>query len=161
MSHAHKAGGFTLLEICIALSVMMVVGLGAASLFFYAVRNNAGATDRTNELAMLQRQMETYRTLQWDSAQLNAQAAATTVVTSQASSVTNGNTTTTYGDARSYDLSTTIEDLTTYPSGPVMQKRITLTVKARNANSSQTDWRNTAMTVVVMRTSPGLGPYRQ
>ena len=162
MSHSPKARGFTLLEICIAMSVMLIVGLGAVSLFFYAVRYNSGATDRTNELAILQRQVETYRALQCDSAQMAAQAAATTLVTTQASSGTNANNTnSTAGDSRSYDLTTTIEDLTTYTGGPVMQKRITLTVKARNSNRSQNDWRNAAMTVVVRRTSPALGPYRQ
>src|SRR2546423_1182034 len=103
MSHSSKARGFTVLEICIALSVMMIVGLSATSLFFYAVRYNSGATDRTNELSLLQRQMEFYRAQPWNSAQLNAQAATTTVVYTQASSSSNSNNSnSTAGDARVY-----------------------------------------------------------
>jgi len=42
--------GFTILETAIALVLMAIVGLGAASLFFYAARNTVSAGDR--ELAM-------------------------------------------------------------------------------------------------------------
>ena len=169
MRRKSQERGFTLLETTIALSVMLVVGLGAASLFFYAVRYNSGAADRTNELALLQRQMETYRTLPWNSAQLNAQAATTTGIMTMASSAygtaPTGNVgdcvaSNTSSDARCYDLTTTIEDLTTYTGGPVMQKRITLSIAPRSVNGTN-DWRSAPVSVVVWRSSPALGPYRQ
>ena len=63
--HHHESGdcdpGFTLLETCIALVIMMVVGLGAASLFFYSVTNNASARDRQLSMAVAQQQMERLR----------------------------------------------------------------------------------------------------
>ncbi len=56
-----KDAGFTLLETTIALVVMMVVGLGAASLFFYAVGANSTARDRELSMAVAQQQMERLR----------------------------------------------------------------------------------------------------
>lgn len=53
--------GFSLLETTIALVVMMVVMLAAASLFSYAVYNNSSGTDRTQTLAVAQESMERLR----------------------------------------------------------------------------------------------------
>ncbi|HKO97895.1 MAG TPA: prepilin-type N-terminal cleavage/methylation domain-containing protein [Pyrinomonadaceae bacterium] len=58
---SQKDQGFTLLETTIALVVMMVVGLGAASLFFYAVGANNSARDRELSMAVAQQQMERLR----------------------------------------------------------------------------------------------------
>jgi Tfp pilus assembly protein PilV len=53
--------GFTMLEIVIALVLMMIVVLGAAALFGYAINYNSGAYDRTLAHAVAQRQMEYLR----------------------------------------------------------------------------------------------------
>jgi Tfp pilus assembly protein PilV len=53
--------GFTLLETSMALVIMMVVGLGAASLFSYSVTNNSSARDRQLSMAVAQQQMERLR----------------------------------------------------------------------------------------------------
>jgi prepilin-type N-terminal cleavage/methylation domain-containing protein len=166
MRRMNNERGFTLLETSIAMAVMLVVGLGATSLFFYGVRYNSGATDRTMESAILQRQMEQYRTLPFTATELNAQAATNTIVTTAASSAygaapTSGGTTTgTASDARAYDLTTAIEDVTTYAGGPIMQKKITLTVAPRNAGGMGS-WKNVPMTIIIRRDSPALGPYRR
>ena len=55
--------GFTLIETTIALLVMMVVGLGAASLFFFAANNNIGAHDRDLAMAVAQKRMEWLRSI--------------------------------------------------------------------------------------------------
>ena len=60
-SVAEGARGFTLLETSIALVVMMVVALGAASLFVYAVGANTTARDRELSMAVAQQQMERLR----------------------------------------------------------------------------------------------------
>lgn len=57
--------GFTLLETSIALVVMMIVGLGAASLFFYAMGANSSARDRELSMAVAQQQMELLRNAQF------------------------------------------------------------------------------------------------
>jgi Tfp pilus assembly protein PilV len=57
--------GFTLIETSIALVVMMVVGLGAASLFFYALGANTTARDRELSMAVAQQQMERLRSTEF------------------------------------------------------------------------------------------------
>lgn len=56
-----KELGFTLIETTIALVIMMVVVLGSAVLFAYAVRNNNGGHDRAQSLAIAQQALETLR----------------------------------------------------------------------------------------------------
>jgi Tfp pilus assembly protein PilV len=58
--------GFTLIETTIALVIMMVVGLGAASLFFFAANNNIGANDRELAMAVAQKRMEWLRSMPLD-----------------------------------------------------------------------------------------------
>ncbi len=58
--------GFSLIETAIALLVLMVVGLGATSLFFYAVRYNAGAAERAMALAVAQQKLESLRAVPFD-----------------------------------------------------------------------------------------------
>jgi Tfp pilus assembly protein PilV len=53
--------GFTIIETCIALLVMMVIGLGVASLFLYAIKQNSGASSRALVLAVGQQQLEELR----------------------------------------------------------------------------------------------------
>lgn len=55
--------GFTLLETCAALLVMMIGGLGICAVFAYAIRNNTGSRDRAAAVAVAQQQMEFYRNL--------------------------------------------------------------------------------------------------
>jgi Tfp pilus assembly protein PilV len=54
-------GGFTLIETSIALLIMMIVMLGAASLFAFSVYNNSSGADRTQTLAVAQQTLETLR----------------------------------------------------------------------------------------------------
>jgi Tfp pilus assembly protein PilV len=53
--------GFTLIETTIGLVIMMIVVLGSAMLFAYAVRNNNGGHDRAQALAIAQQALETLR----------------------------------------------------------------------------------------------------
>jgi Tfp pilus assembly protein PilV len=81
-ARARRAGGFTLLEVVIALLVLMVIGLGATSLFLYSIRNNAVAAARSQALAVAQRQMEQFQSVAFDDTLLNTTSAAgTTPVT--------------------------------------------------------------------------------
>jgi type II secretory pathway pseudopilin PulG len=65
-----NAQGFTLIETCIALVVMMVVGLGATSLFLFALRSNTGGSERSQALAIAQQRLEELRTLSFNDPQL-------------------------------------------------------------------------------------------
>lgn len=58
--------GFTLIETCVAMVVLMVVSLGVASAFIYSVSNNAGANDRQLSMAVAQKRMEWLRSIPLD-----------------------------------------------------------------------------------------------
>src|SRR4051812_38688955 len=60
--------GFTLIEITIALVIMMVVMLGAASLFAFATLDNSNGADRAQTLAVAQETMKTLRRLRFSTA---------------------------------------------------------------------------------------------
>jgi type II secretory pathway pseudopilin PulG len=62
--------GFTLIETVIAMLVMMVVGLGATSLFLYSVRYNSGASQRSIAMAVAQERLEVLRTVEFGDAAL-------------------------------------------------------------------------------------------
>lgn len=70
MSHTTNEKGFTLIETSIAMLVMMVVGLGATSLFLYAVRNNTGGAQRSLSMAIAQQRAEDLRGVDYDDAKL-------------------------------------------------------------------------------------------
>lgn len=63
---ARGAAGFTLIEAIIGMCVMMVVGLGAGSLFIYSINFNSGASDRARALALAQQRMEVLRVTAYD-----------------------------------------------------------------------------------------------
>jgi Tfp pilus assembly protein PilV len=69
--HFAGADGFTLMETCIALLIMLVVSLGAASLFIIAAGNNSGAGDRQLAMAVAQRRMERLRNVMFSDPALN------------------------------------------------------------------------------------------
>jgi len=58
--------GFTILETTIALLVLMIACLGAASLFIISTQNNTSSGERAMAVALAQRRMEWLRNLEWD-----------------------------------------------------------------------------------------------
>lgn len=73
--------GFTLIETAIALLILMVVGLGASSLFMYAVRYNMGASERAVALGIAQREIEEFHKYPFGDATLNATTVGTPTTT--------------------------------------------------------------------------------
>jgi Tfp pilus assembly protein PilV len=71
--------GFTLIETTIALLVMMIVMLGAASLFAFSVYNNTNGADRTQTLAVAQQTLETLRSAKFSKSGTDAVLGAGTV----------------------------------------------------------------------------------
>lgn len=104
--------GFTVLETAIASIVMMIVGLGAAGGFAYAIRYNSGAADRAASMAVAQTTIEKLR-----------------VVSFTDSSLTAGTTTATVSDGggRNYTVTTTITN-TTSSTGKILLKKIAVQV---------------------------------
>jgi len=63
--------GFTILETCIAMVIMLVAVLGSVSVFAYSIKNNSGANDRELAMAVAQQQMEALRSVPFTDASLN------------------------------------------------------------------------------------------
>lgn len=63
--------GFTLIETVIALVIMMIVMLAAASLFAYAIYNNSSGADRAQTLAVAQESLERFRSAAFSKSQID------------------------------------------------------------------------------------------
>jgi Tfp pilus assembly protein PilV len=136
--------GFTLMETAIALVVMMVVGLGAASLFFFAVKTNSRGRDRELSMAVAQQQMEILRNAKFG----NLDATVT--------SFGGANKTVTSG-ARQYNVVTTITDTV---AGDGTQKTVTVQVTPRGATGAAAVTQVFGgVTLVTQRATSSLGPY--
>jgi hypothetical protein len=77
---ASTQSGFTLLEACIALLLMMVVALGSASLFSFSIYNNSGGSDRATSMAIAQEALERLRSAEFSSTTTDASLAGGTTV---------------------------------------------------------------------------------
>ena len=159
--------GFTMIETAIALVVMMIVGLGAASLFFYAAQNNLGANDRELAMAVAQKRMEwirsipfseTNRTLAYSYPNGGLQATANPVVE------------TTMSGGRPYQVTTTITDVDTDLENtatsnaiPATTKTITIQVKPLGAGPgwSQASTVFGSVTLLTQRSFHRIGPHRE
>jgi Tfp pilus assembly protein PilV len=129
--------GFTLLETSIALVVMMVVTLGTASLFVYAINYNDGSNDQALALALAQQRMERLRRTPFGGADLTT-ASSTENVTSA---------------GRRYTVLTTICS-TSDCGGSATLKLISVQVTPQNSAV----WANSPAVVVSRRAAPSLGP---
>ena len=144
-----EEAGFTLLETSIAMVLLAIVGLGIASCFFFAAKNNSSARDRELAMAVAQQQMEQFRNLKFGDASL---AATTSAGTSAV--VTRG--------GRKYQVLTTIADSNSQ-NGTARTKTIQVRVVPWSDNTA---WaRNVSsvfgsVTIIAERTSQTLGPNR-
>src|SRR5215204_5571406 len=107
--------GFTLLEAAIALVILMIIGLGIASLFTYAIQANGRADDRELAMAIAQKRMEWLRTIPFTT-QTRHVAFAFPDGGLEATSAA-GVTETVTNAGRSYVVNTVIQDLSTVPAG--------------------------------------------
>lgn len=130
--------GFTLLETSVALVVMMIVTLGAASLFVYAINYNNGSNDQALALAVAQQRMERLRRTPFNDTLLNTASAT--------ENVTNA--------GRSYTVTTTVCS-TSDCGGSTTLKIITVQVTPQNSAI----WANNPAILVSQRAAPTLGPY--
>lgn len=136
--------GFTILETSIALVVMMIVGLGAASLFFYAMKANTTARDRELSMAVAQQQMERLRNAEFS-------AIATTV------DATGGSNKIETSAGRQYTVATTVADSVT---GDDSRKTITVQVTPRGSTALAGVQRVFGgVTLVTVRSTDGVGNY--
>jgi uncharacterized protein (TIGR02598 family) len=119
MDHRHKnsrqQAGFTLLEAAIALVILMIIGLGIASLFTYAIQANSSADDRELAMAIAQKRMEWLRTIPFTTQTRHVfysypnGGLEVTSSSGVAETVTNA--------GRSYTVRTIIQNVITVPAG--------------------------------------------
>ena len=124
--------GFTLIETTISLVSMMIVGLGAASLFFFAVNYNSSASDRQLAMGVAQKRMEWLRDIPFTTTTRSLAYAQGGL----ASTGENGVTETFSNGNRNYTVVTTITDLKNDPAGNPVLKKITLQVTPQGANNN-------------------------
>ena len=131
--------GFTLIETAIALLIMMIVMLGAASLFAFSVHNNTSGADRTQTLAVAQQTMETLRSAKFSDTTTDAALNAGTVTQNVTRGGYNGSGT------RPYTIVSTIVDTT-----PTI-KTITVTVTPIGAGPRWATGANASVTIITQR----------
>ncbi len=133
--------GFTLVETCIALVVMMVGALGLSSLFVFSMQNNVGGAERALAMAVAQQQMERIRSVGYEDATLNTGTATATVRSAE----------------RNYAVQTTISDETNNDGTAKQLKRITIRVTP--ASGGGPNWLRTPVVLVSLRSTPDSGSY--
>ena len=146
---ASSEAGFTLLETTIAMVLLAIAGLGVASCFFFAAKNNTSARDRELSMAVAQQQMEQFRNATFADAALNATAA-------------NGVSSTAFRGGRRYMVQTIITD-TNIQNGTARTKTIQIRVSpwsdgqrwARDITSVFG-----SVTIISQRTAAAVGPNR-
>jgi prepilin-type N-terminal cleavage/methylation domain-containing protein len=107
--------GFTLIETSIALVILMVAGLGVASLFTYSIRYNSGGNDRALAISIAQQQIEQFRSV----------AFADPILAVSAATVLNPDT---VSNGRSYRITKTVTGSNNNASGNPTLKTITIRV---------------------------------
>jgi Tfp pilus assembly protein PilV len=114
-NNSRQQAGFTLLEAAIALVILMIIGLGIASLFTYAIKANSSADDRELAMAIAQKRMEWLRTIPFTTQTRHVAYSypngglEVTSSTGVSETVTNA--------GRSYTVLTIIQNLSTVPAG--------------------------------------------
>ncbi len=156
--------GFTLIETAVAILVMLVVGLGASSLFLYSVRYNSGGTLRSTAMAVAQQRLEVLRGADYNDALLafGTPAPDTVTITGTATTIMSGTTlpTATAGSSF-YQIQTQIVP---FPIGTAAatatRKQITIRVVPINGKGASA-WENAnPIEVVLRRSSPAIGLYK-
>jgi len=151
---ASRNEGFTLIETTIAMVVMMVVGLGATSLFLYSVRSNAGGNDRSQALSIAQQRIEGLRALAFNDPQLAIGKTTTTAVRQNAPSGASSG-----GDKDTYKIVLNVEGLPAGAATPT-QKRLTITVTPENGYGANSWINSNPVVIVIHRSNSTTGPYR-
>ena len=158
MDHRHKEQeGFTLLEAAIAMVILMIIGLGIASLFTYAIRANSAADDRELAMAIAQKRMEWLRTIPFNTQTRHVAYSYPNGGLEATSTAGVSETVTNAG--RSYTVRTVISNLSTVPvgnpdAGEPTSKRIEVSVTPLGAVTSFE-----TVTVTCQRSTQVVGTY--
>lgn len=149
--------GFTVLEAAIAMVILMIIGLGIASLFTYSIQANGRADDRELAMTIAQKRMEWLRTIPFTTQTRSVAYSypdgglAATATAGVSETVTNA--------GRSYKVNTIISDLNFVPAGQpdtgaCTRKRIRVSVTPALAPTNFE-----TVTVSTQRTTQVVGSY--
>jgi len=153
--HKQNQHGFTLLEAAIAMVIIMIIGLGIASVFAYATQANERADDRELAMATAQKRMEWLRTIPFTT---QTRSVAYSFPDGGLQATSPGGVTETVTNAgRSYSVNTVIEDLSFVPAGnpdagAATVKRLKVAVTPAGALTSFE-----TVTITTVRSCPGGG----
>lgn len=140
MEIQNNKNGFTLIETCIAMVILMIVVCGVLPLGVYALKYNSAAAIRAGAVTAAQRKLEQLR------------ASSFTSCTSSSEVVTGGPT-----EAQSYTIDVTVTDVTT----ALKTIRITVTPQGRSTTggtySGNDAWMRGQVVVYTKRTTSSIG----
>jgi len=142
--------GFTLIETSVAMVVMLVVGLAAASLFTWAVTYNTGAAARELAGLLAQQRMERLRTIPFDQDTRDLALGAGGLGATDADGDTEA---TVMSGGQPFDVTTIVEDIADDAAGNPTIKRITVRVVPAGAAPALG-----GVTLVTLRTTAARGP---
>ena len=134
-------GGFTLIETCISMVVMMIAGLAVSSLFVFSLQNNVGGNERALAMAVAQQQLEQLRSVTFEDATMSAGTSTTTVRSSN----------------HDYTVVKTITDETNPNGSNKNLRKITITVTPQDG--SRGNWTRSPVTLVSLRSTLGSGSF--
>ena len=149
--------GFTVLEAAIAMVILMIIGLGIASLFTYSIQANGRADDRELAMTIAQKRMEWLRTIPFTTQ--TRSVAYSYPNGGLAATATAGVSETVTSAGRSYTVNTIISDQNFVPvgqpdAGACTRKRIQVSVTPAAATTNFE-----TVTVSTQRTTQVVGSY--
>jgi prepilin-type N-terminal cleavage/methylation domain-containing protein len=133
-----KNNGFTLIEVLVAASLMIILCVGTLSVFSYVVKINRGENVRLQALSVLQQKVEFYRSLRFSPSGTSPDLTART---NDPVGILTG------ADGRQFNIIVTITDIT-----PTF-KEITITATPVVAESGYLSNLRTAVTIQRVRTN--------
>lgn len=153
-----KAGagerGFSIIEVCIALLILLIASIGVATAFVFSVNNNSSAGDRAVAAALAQREIERLRNLDFNNAALNATVNPVVQILNSSGQPWAGN------GGRPFRVTMTITDVDTdtsaaaaalAPTGKIIRIDVTPGGNSRN-------WANGTVTLITARSAFAPGP---
>jgi len=133
--------GFTLVETCISMVVMMIAGLAVSSLFVFSLQNNVGGNERALAMAVAQQQLEQLRSVTFEDTSMNPGTSTATVRSAN----------------HDYTVVKSITNETNTNGSNKNLRKITITVTPQDG--SYGNWTRSSVTLVSLRSTLAPGDF--